>query len=325
MGPRSFQSLTSWKRYQLGRTNGSSCGPPTSCGTVPPTLRGAPCPGRLDGHDLGSARPGSPSSRSRMPRSSSSGNSSSSGERGVEVDVDGVVERVVDALEQREPADVVGRRLRAADLAVLPERAAVDEEVQLVEQRHRVPVGARRVVEERRLPGLDGRVARPAPRRGRAARGRPRASPVRPHVLRVALPPAPAGAELDDRQVPGDREPDGPALARGQRRRSPRPRRPTPDPLADRAPMARAPGSSRPSAAKSAQSSRSATGSNVGRALSSTPSPRQRGDRQRAAQGGRRVVAGVAELARRACLPRADHAVRVAARPDPWPRTDRPR
>ena len=38
-------------------------------------------------------------------------------ERGVEVDVDRVVERVVDALEEREPADVVGIRLRAADLA----------------------------------------------------------------------------------------------------------------------------------------------------------------------------------------------------------------
>ena len=53
----------------------------------------------------------------------------------VEVDVDGVVERVVEALEEREPAGIVRVRLGAADLARLPERPAVDEEVQLVEQR----------------------------------------------------------------------------------------------------------------------------------------------------------------------------------------------
>ena len=61
-GPRSFQRLTSWKRYQLGRWNGSSAGPPTSWGTVQPTLRGACQSGRLDrpaiaGSSYGHRRP----------------------------------------------------------------------------------------------------------------------------------------------------------------------------------------------------------------------------------------------------------------------------
>ena len=60
--------------------------------------------------------------------------------------------------------------------------------------------------------------------------------------------------------------------------------------------MARRPGSSRPSAAKSAQSSRSATGSNVERARQLHAVAAEGRDRERAAQGGRRVVGGVAEL-----------------------------
>ena len=130
----------------------------------------------------------------------------------VEVDVDRVVERVVETLEERELADVVGRRLRLADLAVLPERAAVDEEVQLVEEGHLVPVGPVGVGEVGRLPGLD-----PAPPVGqlleRVGDQVPGPQAASSPVARVALPPATPGPELDHRQVPGDREPDRATLA----------------------------------------------------------------------------------------------------------------
>ena len=165
------------------------------------------------------------------------------------------------------------RRRRASggpDLAVLPERAAVHEEVQLVEQRHRVPVGSSGIVEVRRLPGLDRRT--PGRRLGqRVAREvdgpRPAAAP----CLRVPLPPLAARTELDDGQVPGDREPDGPPLAGAS---STVAATAAPDGRSGCRPPSDgpAPGSSRPSSAKSAQSSRSATGSNVARADSSTPS-----------------------------------------------------
>ena len=213
-GPRSFQSLTSWKWYQFGRTNGSSPGPPTSCGTVPPTLRGARATGRLDRDDL---RVVDRDRREEVadPADLELGEQLEHRERGVEVDVDGVVERVVHALEEGEPADVVRRRIRAADLAVLPERATVDEEVELVEERHHVPVGAIGIGEVRRLPGLDG-----GPPRGRLGERVPSevhgplAGPA--PVLRVALPPASTGPELDLGEVPGEGEPDGAALAGGE-------------------------------------------------------------------------------------------------------------
>ena len=76
-------------------------------------------------------------------------------ERRVEVDVDRVVERVVDAFEERESADVVGCRLGRPDLASLPEGAAVDEKVELVEERRDVPVRTFRIGEVRGLPRLD--------------------------------------------------------------------------------------------------------------------------------------------------------------------------
>ena len=113
--------------------------------------------------------------------------------------------------------------------------------------------------------------------------------------LRVALPPAPAGAELDDRQVPGDREPDRPPLAGRQheRRRDRRARRPIRWPTALRWP---APGLQPP------------VGGEVGPKLPVGDRIERRAraqlhavaaqcrDRERAAQGGRRVVGGVAEL-----------------------------
>ena len=61
-------------------------------------------------------------------------------ERRVEIHVDRVVERVVGALEEGEPAGVVPVGLRAVDFARLPEAAAVDEEVELVEEGRLVPV-----------------------------------------------------------------------------------------------------------------------------------------------------------------------------------------
>ena len=135
------------------------------------------------------------------------------GERRVEVHIDAVEVRVVGAFEQGEPARVGGVGLRAVHLAGFPEAPAVDEEVELVEEGCLVPVGPLVRREDRPLPGLD----RPAPARrlGQGVAGeveRPLAGPApRP---RVALPPAPAGAELDDREVPGDRETKRPSLAR---------------------------------------------------------------------------------------------------------------
>ena len=137
--------------------------------------------------------------------------------RSVEVDIDSVVERVVHALEQGEPAGVIRIGQGAADFARLPERAPVDEEVQLVEQRGPVPVRPVRVVEDRPLPRLDGR----APRRGLGERVHgelPGTAPGPAPVARVALPPASAGLELDHRQVPRQCEPDRAALAGLQRR-----------------------------------------------------------------------------------------------------------
>ena len=257
-----------------------------------------------------------------MPRSSSSGNDLEQRERGVEVDVDGVVERVVHALEQREPADVVGIRLRAAHLAVLPERAAVDEEVQLVEQRHRVPVGARGSSRYGRLPGLD----RPSPGRG-VGEGVPRevdrarAGPA--PRLRVALPPATAGAELDDRQVPGDREPHGPALVRAEheRRRDRRARRPIRWPTALRWP---APGLQPPVGGEVGP--KLPVGDRIERRARAQlhAVATQRRDRQRAAQGGRRVVGGVAELHGER-PPLRHHAVGSRRGRTRGARTDRPR
>ena len=172
LGPRSFQSLTSWNRYQFGAWNGSSAGPPTSCGTVPPSLRGAASPD-ASMVTISRSSTGIAASRSRIPPRLELREELEHRERRVEVDVDGVVERVVDAFEQREPAGVVDGRLRAADLAGLPERAAIDEEVELVEQRRAVPGRSFLVLEDRRLPALDGRPpggclvrarARPGPR-----------------------------------------------------------------------------------------------------------------------------------------------------------------
>ena len=190
-------------------------------------------------------------------------------ERRVEVDVDRVVEGVVDAFEQREPADVVGLRLRPADLTGLPERPAVDQEVQLVEQR--------RACTRRAAPGRRGsaaatprsRRARPASPRGRGGEvPGARAGPA--PVPRVALPPSPTGPELDHRQVPGEREPDRPALA-GSEAVVAATAAPA-GPAAGDSARAGGAASRRPSVAKSVHSSVSASGSNAARAVTSQPS-----------------------------------------------------
>src|SRR4029079_8412720 len=120
--------------------------------------------------------------------------------------------------EEREPPGVVRRGEGTADFARLPERAAVDEEVQLVEQRGPVPRRPLGVIDDRALPGLDRgppggclakRVDRQIP--GAIARTCP--------FTGVSLPTAPPATELDHRQIPGQPEPDRRALPGRQRAR----------------------------------------------------------------------------------------------------------
>ena len=270
LGPRSFQSLTSWNGTSSGGRTGRRPGRRRRAARSPPTLRGAVQPGRLDRHDLRVV------DRDRLEQVADAAQLElreqlEQGERGVEVDVDGVVEGVVDALEEREPADVVGLRLRAADLAGSQNEPPSTRKYSSLNSAARVPVRARRVVEDTAPARPRWPVARPAPRRGRAARGPTRARRSAPSP-RVALPPAPSGAELDDRQVPGDREPDRPALARGEHRG-----RRDRGADADRRPIAAATARRRGPAGRRRRSPptgpRSATGSNAGARCSSTPSP----------------------------------------------------
>ena len=144
-------------------------------------------------------------------------------ERRIEVDVEGVVERVVEALDEGEPADVVravdrpfrheSRRRRLASRrvggTVGPDCSAVGDEVQLVEERRLVPVGSSRVGEDRRLPGLDlrGPGISAAESLGRDRPGVPAGRAEEPRI-----PPVPArpGTEARHRDVPRENERDHP-------------------------------------------------------------------------------------------------------------------
>ena len=94
-------------------------------------------------------------------------------ERGVEVDVDGVVVRVVEALEQPEPVAGLRRRRRASGSSSVPQNVpAVDEVVQLVEECRLVPGRPLRVVEDRAAARPRWRPARRPSARGRGRRAR---------------------------------------------------------------------------------------------------------------------------------------------------------
>ncbi len=139
-------------------------------------------------------------------------------ERGVEVDVHGVVEPIVQAFQEGEPARLAGLWFGPANLTSLPERATIDQEIELVEEGALVPVGAVGGVEDRTLPCLDRiapgrRCLQRMPGEVEGARAGPAPRP------RVALPPLAPGPELDGRQVPGDRKTDRAALAGTQLQR----------------------------------------------------------------------------------------------------------
>ena len=137
--------------------------------------------------------------------------------RGVEVHVEGVVERVVEALQKREVAHLAGhaacRRSRAAvHAAGLPHRPAVHQVVEFVEQRRLVPVGPRRVLEDGPLPGVNLGLPLGAVGQGVGGDG-PGVAPRHAVELGVPLVPLRPRAELGDGKVPGQGEGNRPRLA----------------------------------------------------------------------------------------------------------------
>ena len=176
------------KRYRLARPSGSSAGPPRSCGSAPGSLRGTSSPVVSIVIRPGSAsvdRPGEGAADLDLevrPQAAE-------GEGRIEEDVERVVEGVVEALDEPEhrveavAAAGVGARPGAGQLAIRPQGPAVDEEVELVEERGDVPV--------RPSPGHRGTA--PARPRSRLATRRSGPGPRRPSATpRRRLSPAPA-------------------------------------------------------------------------------------------------------------------------------------